>query len=373
MVEIKEIVTRREIKEFIKFPEKLYRDEPNWVPEIFMDEMNNLDRKKNPAFDYCEAKYFMAYRDGESVGRIAAILSHKANETWKQNRMRFSRVDFIDDDEVVDALFNAVESWAREKGCDEVHGPIGFCDLDKEGMLVEGFDHPSLFITLYHFPYYLKQLTRCGYAKDVDWVEYRVFVPKELDPKLERISDIVLRRQKLTLFHYENKKQLKPIIKDVFRLINEAYHALYGVVALSERQISHYTSQYLPFVQPEFLTLVMDKENKLCAFGLMVPSMGEAVRKARGRFLPFGWIYLLKALRARKVLDMLLVAIRPSMQNMGIDAVIMTEMIRSAHACGVEYAETGPELESNIKVQGLWKNFETVQHKRRRCFLKKLD
>ncbi len=372
MVEIREVKTNRELKKFIQFPNRLYANEPNWTPDLLSDEMMNLRRDKNPAFEYCEARYFMAYRDGKPVGRIAGILSHKANETWRRNRMRFSRVDFIDDDEVVDALFGAVTDWAREKGCNELHGPIGFCDMDKEGMLIEGFEYPNMFITMYHFPYYLKQLTRIGFEKATDWVEYRVYVPEEIPERLARLSDVILRRQKLTKFEFKNKKQLKPKIESIFRLINEAYQHLYGVVELTDTQIQHYVKQFLPLVQPDFLQILLDQSGEVAAFGLLMPSLGMACKKGGGKLFPTGWYHLLRGLNRFDVMDMYLIAVRPSLQNCGIDAVLMEGMIKSAHKHGVRFAETGPELETNTKVQGLWKNFKAEQHKRRRCFIKSI-
>lgn len=372
MVEIREMTTKKELKQFIQFPNTLYANEPNWTPDLLSDEMDNLRKDRNPAFEYCEARYFMAFRDGKPVGRIAGILSHKANKTWNRNRMRFSRVDFIDDDEVADALFGAVIDWAREKGCDELHGPIGFCDMDKEGMLVEGYEYPNMFITMYHLPYYLRQLTRLGFEKSTDWVEYRVYVPDEVPERLSRLSDVILRRQKLTKFEFRNKKELMPKIESVFRLINEAYQHLYGVVELSPAQIQHYVKQFLPFVQPDFLPILLDQEGEVAAFGLIMPQLGQACKKAKGRLFPFGWYHLLKALNTCTVMDMYLVAVRPDLQSRGIDSILLTEMIKAAQKHGVQYAETGPELETNTKVQSLWKHFKAEQHKRRRCFIKKI-
>jgi len=372
MVCVKEMITNAELREFIKYPMELFKDSSQFTPDLITDEMTNLRKDKNPAFDYCEAKYFMAYKDGKAAGRIAAILSHKANKVWNQNRMRFSRVDFIDDDEVVDALFDAVISWSKEKGCEELHGPIGFCDLDKEGMLIEGYNEPNMFITWYAFPYYKTQMERIGFTKSVDWVEYRVFVPKEVPEKLERLADVIKRRNKLTVYEIKDRKTLRPYIAELFRLINEAYEKLYGVVALTEKQIDHYVDQYLPFLDFDFLKLVLDKDNKLCGFGFFLPELGPAIKKAKGKLFPFGWYHLLKGLKTFDIMDMGLIAIRPEMQNMGINSLIMVEMTKSAIKRGVKYCETGPELETNEKVIALWKLYDAVQHKRRRCWIKSI-
>lgn len=372
MVTIKEMVTNKELKEFIKFPMILFKDDPNFTPDLISDEMTNLRKDKNPAFEYCEAKYFMAYKDSKPVGRIAGILSHKSNEVWKQNRMRFSRVDFIDDDEVVDALFAAVVNWAKEKGCDELHGPIGFCDVDKEGMLIEGFDEPNMFITWYAYPYYKTQMERCGFAKDVDWVEYRVFTPKEVPEKLARLADVIQRRNNLSFVQITSRRMLKPYIEDVFRLVNDAYKDLYGVVPLTERQIDHYVGIYLPFVDFEFVKLVLDKDGKLCAFCFFLPELGPAIKKAKGSLFPFGWFHMLRGLKTYDVMDMGLVAVRPDMQNLGVNALLMVEMVKSAIRKGVKHNESGPELETNEKVKAFWKHFDAVQHKRRRCWIKSI-
>ncbi len=372
MVTIKEMTNNRELKEFIKYPMELFKDNEYFTPDLIADEMSNLRKDKNPAFEYCEAKYFMAYRDGKAAGRIAAILSHKANEKWNQKRMRFSRIDFTDDDEVVDALINAVVGWAKEQGCDELHGPIGFSDLDKEGMLIEGFDEPNMFITWHAFPYYKTQMERSGFEKSVDWIEYRVFVPDKVPEKLERLADVIKRRNKLTIYQVTSRRELKPYIEAVFHLINEAYENLYGVVELTQKQIDLYVSQYLPLLDLDFIKLVLDKDGKLCAFGFLLPELGPAIKKAKGALFPTGWFHLLRGLKTYDVMDMGLIAVRPEMQNLGINALIMVDMIKSAIDRGVKYAETGPELESNEKVQALWKHFDAVQHKRRRCWIKKI-
>lgn len=372
MVEVREIKTNRELKDFIRFPQTLYKGNPYWVPELIADEMTNLRKDKNPAFDYCEARYFVAEREGKIVGRIAGIVNHKANETWNQKRVRFSHCDFIDDAEVVDALFDAVEAWAREKGCAQVHGPLGFCDLDKEGMLVEGFDQPGTFVALYNHPYYKEQLTRRGYVKDIDWVEYLLNVPDHVNEKLDRLQAVVLRRQKATFFDYKSKKELSTKLAELFELLNESYEKLYGVVALTEKQIEHYKTQFLPMVQPDFLKIILDKNGKMCAFGLGLPTIANAVRKSNGRLFPTGLIRILHALKHNDTLELMLVAVHPDLQGSGLSAVLMNEFTKSCIKNGIKYAESGPELETNDKVQALWKQYDTVLHKRRRCFIKDL-
>ena len=375
-IEIREVTTKAALRSFVNFPNILYKDVEQYVPAFYADDLDDWNPKKNPAFSYCEAKCFLAYRDGKIVGRIGAILSHKANETWNTKRMRFSQVDFIDDHEVSAALFGAVEDWAREKGMNQVQGPLGFCDLDREGMLVEGFDCRSMFITYYNHPYYLDHLTALGYVKDTDWVENLITLPardSETAVKLTRLSEWVLKRKHLHKAPIENRSQITVRhIEQVFELVNKAYAPLYGVVELTEAQIKKYARKFLPMIDPRLLCLVMDEQETLVAFGVCVPSMAEALKRCRGRLFPTGWIGILKSLRINDTLDMLLIAVDPDLQGSGINAVVMDHILEGAAKIGMVYAETGPTLETNDKVQSQWKFFEHRQHKRRRCFIKNL-
>lgn len=374
-VVIKEVTTKKELKKFVNFPIKLYKDIPQFVPPFIGDDLTDWDPKINPAFSYCEGKCFLAYKNSEIVGRIGAILSHKANETWNTNRMRFSQVDFIDDYEVSKALFDAVETWAKEKNCTQVHGPLGFCDLDREGMLVEGFDKRNMFITYYNHPYYNEHLERLGYAKDVDWIEYKINVP-DMDSKqgkvLLKMSD---RLQKMHNFHIAEVKKRKdylPYVKKIFDLVNIGYKHLYGVVALNEDQIERYAKKYIPIINPDCVCFVMDENEEMVGFGLCAPSMADALKKAKGRLFPLGWIGVLKSLKKNDALDLFLIAIRPELQGTGISAIILAHFLKGAVRNGIKYAETGPQLETNSKILGQWKMFDKEQHKRRRCYIKDL-
>lgn len=373
MVEIKEVVTKSDLRKFVDYPNKLYKGNPYFVPSTYADDLADWDREKNPAFEYCEAKCFLAYRDGEIVGRIGAILSNKANQKWGYKRMRFTCVDFIDDEEVVDALFKTVEDYAREKECIEIHGPLGFSDLDREGMLVEGFDRRSMFITYYNHPYYCEHMTRLGYEKDVDWVEKLITVPHAPDEKIARLSEIVQRRYKFKPVEIKSKADIKPYVQKAFDLLNEAYAHLYGVVPLTERQVKHYVGKFLPLVDRRFVSFVENKDGELIAFGVGAPSLADAFRKCDGKLFPFGWIPVLKALKGKnETMDLFLVAVRPDMQGTGANAIMIDAILRNAIKMGVKYAETGPELETNEKVQSQWKHFKNEDHKRRRCYIKKL-
>ena len=373
-IEIREVQTKAELRKFVDYPNELYKDVPQFVPAFYGDDLADWDKKKNPAFDYCEARCFLAYRDGEIVGRIGAILSHKSNDTWDTNRMRFTQVDFIDDPAVSSALFETVENWAKEKGCAQIHGPLGFCDMDREGMLVEGFDRRSMFITYYNHPYYNEHLTRLGYVKDTDWVENLIDIPtpdSETGIKLHRLAERVLKRGTYHKADIKHKGQITARhIEDVFRLVNKAYAPLYSVVELTEKQIKKYANKFVPLVNPNLLCLIYDNEEKLVAFGVCAPSMAEAMKKHRGRLFPIGWVDVLRALSKNDTMDLLLIAVDPDVQGLAINAVIMDHILQGANRMGITKAESGPTLEVNEKVQSQWKFFEREQHKRRRCYVK---
>lgn len=372
-VTVREVTTKQELRRFVDYPNQLYRDVPQFVPAFYGDDLADWDRTKNPAFDYCDAKCWLAYRDGEVVGRIGAILSYKANEKWHTNRMRFSQVDFIDDPAVSAALFAAVESWAAEKGCDQIHGPLGFCDMDREGMLVEGFDRRSMFITYYNHPYYNEHLERLGYRKDTDWVEFYIQAPTPDSPqgvKLHRIAEHVLRSRKLHIANVKHQWQYPPLVEQVFRLVNEAYSPLYGVVELNERQVKKYKTKFAPLINPNLACFVMDEQERMVAFGVSAPSMAAAMQKSRGRLFPTGWVRVLHDLRKNDTADMLLIAVKPELQGAGINAIILDHLIQGAAKMGIRFAETGPQLETNSKILAQWKMFDKEQHKRRRCYIK---
>lgn len=375
MVEIREVKSKSDLRRFVAYPNKLYRDVPQFMPPLRGEDMADWDRKKNPAFEYCDAKCYLALRDGEIVGRIGAILSRRSNEKWNKRRMRFTQVDFIDDIEVSTALFEAVEAWAREMGCNEVHGPLGFTDLDREGMLVEGFDQKSMFITYYNHPYYIDHLTRLGYVKDVDWVEFLIDVPQPGDrivPRLQQLSDRVLKSTGLHVAQVRHRRDFRPYIEKVFDLINTCYAHLYGTVELSREQIKKYADKFIPMINPDLACFVMDENDNMVAFGVAAPSMAAAIKKNDGHMFPFGFIDILRALRKNDTLDLYLIAVRPDYQDRGVNAVLMNHVLKGCHKIGIQKAETGPQLEQNFKIQHQWSLFKYRNHKRRRCFIKQL-
>lgn len=373
MLEIREVKTPGDLKKFIKFPHGLYSKNPFWVPPLFFDEINTLRKDKNPAFEYCDARYWLAYKDGRIAGRIAGIVNHRYIEKWGKKHVRFSWVDFIDDMEVSGLLFKTVEDWAKSMGMDAVHGPLGFCDLDREGMLIEGFEEMGMLITNYNYPYYPKHLEEFGYIKETDWVEFEIKVPDSIPERVERINDAVLKRLNLKILDARKPKDLLPYLTGVFELLNDAYKNLFGVVTLTDRQIEAYIKQYFSFVNVDYVRFILDADNKVAAFGIAMPSLSKAMRKSGGSLFPFGFIHVLRALKKNDRVDLYLVAVRPELQSKGINAMLLTEINKSAIKNGVKYAETGPELESNTKVQALWKHYETRQHKRRSCFIKEFE
>lgn len=373
-IEIRKIDTKGGLKKFVKWGIDLYKGNECFVPPLVMDDVNTLDPHNNPAFDFCESIYFMAYDNGKPVGRIAGIINNVVNEKTGKKTLRFGWVDFIDDPRVSEALFRAVEVWGRSKGMEEIVGPLGFSDMDPEGMLVEGFDQEGTMATIYNYPYYPKHLEAMGFEKEADWVEFRMTVPDGIPERYQRISDIIKRKYELSTPKYTSAKKLvKDYGQEIFQLINEAYSELYGYSPLTPRQINRYISMYIPVLRLDNISLIVDKDKKLIGVGIAMPSMSKALIKCRGRMFPFGWIHLLKALRGQNdVVDLLLVAVKPEYQSKGVNSLLFTDLIPCFIKNGYKFAESNPELELNQKVQSQWGYFETRQHKRRRAFRKSL-
>ncbi len=372
MVEIKEVASKKDLKKFIKFPHQLYAGNPYWVPSFNFDEWNTLRSERNPAFQHCEAKYWLAYQNGRIVGRVAGIINHLYNQIWEKKRGRFGWIDFIDDPEVSKALIETVENWAREKGMEEINGPMAFSEMDREGMLVEGFEELATLATIYNYPYYPHHIEALGYEKEVDAIEFELKTPERIPETIEKINQALLKRGKFSIVKAKKAKDLLPYVDGVFQVINQAYKELYGVVPLNDAQIALYTKQYFNFVNPDFVKIILDQNKQVVAFGITMPSLSRALQKSKGRLFPFGFIHLLKALKKNDTLDLYLVAVRPDMQSKGINSLLLTEITRSAIEHAVVKAETNPELETNVKVQSQWKHYESRQHKRRRFYIKSL-
>ena len=374
-VTIKKVSSAAELKKFIRFNYELYKENPFSVPDLYDDMLNTFSRDKNAAFEFCEADYFLAYKDGKLVGRVAAILNKRANETWNKKEVRFGWVDFVNDMEVSDALFKAVEAWGKERGMTDMVGPLGFTDFDAEGMLVEGFEQLGTMATIYNFPYYPQHMEKLGFEKEADWVEFKIYIPDAIPDKHKRISEIIMRKYGLKIVKCQSTKDINKYGQAIFDLMNEAYSPLYGYSALSPKQIQQYIKMFLPILDLRMVTLVTDAEDNVVAVGISMPSLSEALQKGKGRLLPFGWYHLMKLIFMKKypkVLDLLLVAVKPEYQNKGVNALLFYDLIPIYQQLGFEYAESNPELELNDKVQAQWEYFKTEQHKRRRAYKKSL-
>ena len=376
-IEIIKVDSKALLKQFVRFNYDLYKDNQYAVPELYEDAMNTLCKDRNAAFDFCEADYFLAHNEkGEVVGRVAAIINHRSNETWGTKNVRFGWIDFVDDEEVSRSLLDAVAAWGKERGMTAMHGPLGFTDLDAEGMLVEGFEHLSTMATIYNYPYYQKHVEQYGMEKDADWVEFKINIPDGIPDKMRRIADLISRKYGLHVKKLKDMKEVKAgnYGQKIFDLINEAYSPLYGYSRMSQRQIDQYVDTYLPILDLRMVTLVEDAEDNLVAVGVSMPSMSKALQKAKGKMLPFGWWHLLKALKwgRPQTLDLMLVGVKPEYQSKGVNSLLFTDLIPVYQSLGFKDAESNPELETNNKVQAQWEYFDTTLHKRRRAYKKSI-
>lgn len=375
MIEIKKIEpTKSNLRRFTQYQINLYRGNAYYVPPLVSDDVNTLSPDINPAFDFCDAAYYMAYRDGVPVGRIAGIINRQVNERHGTKDARFGFVDFVDDPEVSKALMETVEKWAAEKGMTRLIGPLGFTDLDHEGTLVEGFEELSTMATIYNYPYYSDHFERLGYEKDSDWLEFQMTVPDHIPDKYDRIAEIVKKKFGLRVLKYTSRSRIKKEYgRALFHLVNDAYDGLYQYSHLTDRQIDYYINIYLGLLDLDLVTLVVDKDDQLVGVGISMPSMSKALQKSRGKLFPFGWYHLLKGLKGKNDrVDLLLVAVKKDFQNKGVNALLFQDLIPYYQKRGFKLAESNPEMETNEKVQSQWDYFETRQHRRRRSYKKNL-
>lgn len=379
-ITIKKVETKEDLKAFIEFHYDLYEGNEYDVPNLYSDEVNTLSKEKNAAFDFCVANYYLAIRDNKVVGRVAAIINNKANEKWDQKRVRFGWIDFIEDKEVLEALLKAVEDFGKAHGMNEIVGPLGFTDMDPEGMLTWGFDQLGTMPTIYNYDYYPRLLeSLLGYEVDNRYVEYKLFVPDTVPEKYAKIAEMIQNRYNLRI-----KKLTKKDIfeggygKKIFELINSTYKDLYGFSELSEKQINQYINMYFPFADLSLITLVEDAsaDNKLVGIGITLPSLSEALQKCKkGRLFPFGWFHLLRAIKFHKtkIVDLLLIGVLPEYRMKGVNALIFADLIPRYQAYGFEWGETQVEMETNANVQSQWETLNPVMHKRRNCYKKVLN
>jgi GNAT superfamily N-acetyltransferase len=334
--------------------------------------MNTLRKDRNPAFEHCQARYWLAESNGEIVGRVAAIYNQLHIEKWGQRYLRFGWIDFYDDPEISKTLLQTVEEWALELGLEAVHGPLGFTDLDREGMLIQGFDELATLATNHDQPYYSEHLIRLGYEKDIDWLEHEISIPESLDERVTRIAEIARKRYKLRLLEAKNKNQMLPYAPELFEILNEAYDHLYGTVHLTDKQIDAYVKQYFGFVIPDFVPVILNENDRMVAFGITMPSLSRALQKGKGRLFPFGFIHLLRALNKPDRIDMYLGAVRREYQGKGINAILMQALYQAYKKHGIKSIHANPQLETNSPILNQWKFFEVRNHKRRRVFIKHL-
>lgn len=375
MIEIKKIEpTKSNLRRFTQYQIDLYSGNAYYVPPLVSDDVNTLSPDINPAFDFCDAAYYMAYRDGVPVGRIAGIINRQVNERHGTKDARFGFVDFVDDPEVSKALMETVEKWAAEKGMTRLIGPLGFTDLDHEGTLVEGFEELSTMATIYNYPYYSDHFERLGYEKDSDWLEFQMTVPDHIPDKYDRIAEIVKKKFGLRVLKYTSRSRIKKEYgRALFHLVNDAYDGLYQYSHLTDRQIDYYINIYLGLLDLDLVTLVVDNDDQLVGVGISMPSMSKALQKSRGKLFPFGWYHLLKGLKGKNDrVDLLLVAVKKDFQNKGVNALLFQDLIPYYQKRGFKLAESNPEMETNEKVQSQWDYFETRQHRRRRSYKKNL-
>lgn len=377
-IEIKKVESCRDLCKFIDFHNELYKGNPYHVPNLYFDEMNTFRKDKNAAFDFCEAEYFMAYRDGKAVGRVAAIINHSANKKWERESVRFGWIDFVDDIEVSKALLKAVEDYGKSKGMKEIVGPLGFTDMDPEGMLLYGYDQLGTQATAYNYPYYPEHMDRMGgWEKDNDYVEYKLYVPEEMPEKYATIAKMIQKRYNLQV-----KKLKRNEIygengygKKIFDVVNETFKDLYGYSKLTDRQIEQYVKMYLPMADLDLITIIEDwntPDHKVVGVGISIPSLARALQKCGGKLFPFGWWHILRALKFHKteVVDLLLIGVLPEYRQKGANALLFYDLIPHYQRLGFKWGETHVEMETNMKVQGQWQYLNREIHKRRRCYKK---
>jgi len=370
-VVLKIVKSKSDLNKFIGFPDQLYKGNKYRVPQLHMYEKSSLVREKNPAFDFCDAKYWLAYKNNRIAGRIAAIVNHKSNKIWKEKFIRFGWIDFIDDYDVSSALIKTVEDWAKSLKLDAVHGPLGFTDMDLEGMLVEGFDEIGTQATIYNYPYYPVHLEKLDYSKDVDWIQHEINVPTEVPERVKRITELILKKYELRILNVKRGNDLKPYAKSMFQTLNEAFNQLYGYVPLTDKQIKKYTKEYMSAIDPKYVCFILDKHDEVVGFGISILSLSKALQKANGKLLPFGFIPILRALKKNDTVDMLLQGVKPDYIKKGVAAIFYNKLMQAYIDNGVKIAITSHILEGNKNSHQMFDAYDTRQHLRRRIYARR--
>jgi len=368
MITLKEMGTKKEMKQFVKFPFSIYKNNPYWVPPIIKEELEVLNKENNPAFETAEARFFVAIKDGEIVGRVAAIINWFEVKEQKIKKMRFGWYDVIDDIKVSKALIDKVKEIAKENNLTYLEGPVGFSNLDKVGVLISGFDHIGTMITWYSLPHYKEHLEQLGFVKEKEYLENKFQLANVDGAYYERVSKLIQRRFKLTPLNFTKTKDIMPYVDEMFDLFNKTYSKLSSYVPISDKQIAYFKKKYIGFINPEFIKFVIDENGKLVAFGIMMPSFSKALQKTKGSLLPFGIFHLLKARKNPTTVTSYLIGVDPEYQNKGLTAIIFSDFTTSFNAIGVETVIRTPELEDNNAIHQLWKNFDPQTHKKRRTY-----
>jgi hypothetical protein len=367
-----EVSGRKQLEAFVRFPDRLYRNCSYYIPALHNGQLSTLSKEKNPAFAHCEARYWLAFSGGEIVGRVAGIINHLYNQERNARFIRFGWLDFVEDEQVLRILMNAVEDWGKEHQMEHIHGPLGFTSFDASGVLVEGFDEWPTSFGRYNFPYYDKAITGAGYRKDIDWVEFMIKIPDRMPEKLMAAARLIEKRYGVRNVELQGKKDLEAFAGKVFELLNTVYKDLYGFSTLSPAQVDALTREFLSMIHPDFISVVLNEQDELVAFGLVMPSLAKALKKSHGKLFPFGFVRIMRALRHNDTADLLLIGVKPEYQNKGLHALVFDKIGRTFYKRGIKTLETTRELEENNRVKQLWADYDTRQHKRARCYIKTL-
>jgi ribosomal protein S18 acetylase RimI-like enzyme len=369
-VEIKEVLSKSDLKKFIKFPISLYKNNDCFVPPLISDEITTLTKGKNPSLDYCQLRMWLAYEGSQIVGRIAGIIQGKEIEVKKL--IRFGWIDFIDDQAVSKALIQTVEDWAKAEGLHGIHGPLGFTDMDFEGMLIEGFDEMATIATIYNFPYYVDHMNALGFEKAEDWLELEIPVPEVFPEKTQRVLDLIANKYEVRVVPFKSAKDMLPYTDKLFKTLNRSFKELYGFNELTQDEIDYYIKQYFDFVVPGFVIMVADKNDDIVGFTVTMPSLSKAFRKANGSLFPFGFLHVLKAVKFNKMADLYLIGTSPEFQNKGVANIVIGELLKTYKKHGITTAYTNQMLESNTSVLNQMMRYSSKIRKRRRCFIKEI-
>ncbi len=367
-ISIIEVKKNKDLMKFIKFPMVLYKNNKNYVPALIIDEVNTWDPKKNAALNHCEVKKYLAYKNAKIVGRIALIINNELNE----KKLRFGWFDFIDDQEVSEALIKTAISFAKEKKLKKIEGPMGFTNLDKAGMLIMGYDKLATIIGLYNYDYYPKHLEKMGLVKEKEWVEFEITFPEVLPEKVEKFSKLIAEKYKLKVIDFKNKKELLPLVEPMFKLLDETYKPLSTYTPITDEQIKTYKEKYFGFFDKDYVVCVVDEHNDLISFAITMPSYSEALQKAKGKLFPFGWYYLWKAGKRNSRANFYLIGIHPDYQRRGVTSIIFKKIWENFTEKGIKFLETNPELEENKNIQLLWQDYNPVNHKKRITYSKEI-